>query len=434
MSVTEYEPVAIGPKYSSHPKTLTRQQADALMRYGEIRGIRLLEYVSSRQVRPQSYVGVVALDGLVLEILPKIEGTCDEPEVRHNLLMMIGVSFGLDIRESEVTRLGTQPRTLLDFLVTLYCRRLLLLARQGLVKSYNEVEDDLSVMRGKLVATQQFTRNAVHPERLACRFWEFSEDNLLNRTLKGALLKVRPLIHDFEAQRLATELLFLLDDVDDSVDVRAAERLVLDRTNERYKPIFELAKLILRQLSPDVTSGSIVSFALLFDMNELFEQYIGIMIARTMRGTELHARLQARGYHLARDTADRSRKFPLIPDIVVTQRDKAVGVIDTKWKRLTLAKARLGVQPGDMYQMVAYARGLACKRIVLLYPHNVGVGNEPGPLIRYQLEPEAGVDVCIESISLAKLASVPEQCRSLVSRLTGVSSSYQPASLDAALC
>lgn len=418
LTVTEYEPIALGPKFATYPKTLTRAHADSVLRYAEGRGLELLEYINSRSVRPKNYVGVIAVGDVVLEVLPKIEDAMDAPRMRHNLLAMLCAALELDVRESELSGLATQCRTLLDFIAALYCRHLLQLARQGLVKSYIETDDDLPVLRGKLLATRQFTRNAVHPERLACRYSVFTADTVLNRALKSALLRVRALIQGVEAQRLVGELLFIFDDVGNDVDLEAVSRLTLDRTNQRYSPVLKLAQLILRGESPDVTRGSTVSYALVFDMNELFERYIGAKMRRAAQLAGIRARLQARGFFLARETTVATRAFALIPDILVMSGAATLGVVDTKWKRLTPSAPRFGVTPSDMYQMVAYARGLSCPRIVLLYPHHGGLEKAPGKLLNYALEPDNDVQVTIETVDLSDIAEVLGQCQAIVQRLS----------------
>ena len=52
-------------------------------------------------------------------------------------------------------------------------------------------------------------------------------------------------------------------------------------------------------------------------------------------------------------------------------------VLDTKYKRLDPTQRRLGVDQGDVYQMLAYAQRLDCPRLLLLYPQTVGSHSVP---------------------------------------------------------
>ena len=54
------------------------------------------------------------------------------------------------------------------------------------------------------------------------------------------------------------------------------------------------------------------------------------------------------------------KKFLMKPDIVVKRKsDKAVFVLDTKWKLLDAGKANYGISQADMYQMYAYQKNTA---------------------------------------------------------------------------
>ena len=51
----------------------------------------------------------------------------------------------------------------------------------------------------------------------------------------------------------------------------------------------------------------------------------------------------------------------LKPDAVIRKLDDRPVILDTKWKRLTPGKKRLGVADSDVYQMLAYARAYNAK-------------------------------------------------------------------------
>ena len=59
-------------------------------------------------------------------------------------------------------------------------------------------------------------------------------------------------------------------------------------------------------------------------------------------------------------------------------------IIDTKWKQLDPLDAKLGVDQGDVYQMLAYGHsysaGYTRPRLVLLYPHHTKLERAEGVL------------------------------------------------------
>ena len=64
----------------------------------------------------------------------------------------------------------------------------------------------------------------------------------------------------------------------------------------------------------------------------------------------------------------------LKPDAVIRKLDDPPVILDTKWKRLTPGKKRLGVADSDVYQMLAYARAYNAKRLILIYPWHEEMG------------------------------------------------------------
>ena len=90
-----------------------------------------------------------------------------------------------------------------------------------------------------------------------------------------------------------------------------------------------------------------------------------------------------------------------------------IAIIDTKWKclRNTSEDRKRGISHSDVYQLMAYAQLYCCDRLLLLYPHHVGLTNTgiqanygiavPGKLPPDRLQ-VATVDVGQEIASMAE--------------------------------
>jgi 5-methylcytosine-specific restriction enzyme subunit McrC len=221
------------------------------------------------------------------------------------------------------------------------------------------MQDDLRVLRGKLDVGRQITRGATRADRLACSFDELSADTPLNRVLKATVKRLASTTRSSDNRRRLAELGARLEFVGDSADP-SREAVMLDRTNTAFHQLYALARLLLRGDWQDTTSGKQEGFALLFPMNELFEDFVG----RTMRSAlaPTSVRLQDSGRHAL--DSEGERLFALRPDIVV---DGGI-VVDTKWKKLKPQERMLGVEQADVYQMLAYARAYGARRLILLYP------------------------------------------------------------------
>lgn len=419
ISIREYGKLHIGVFDPSRP-SVTCAQAELLMSLKPLYGLEVFKYVNGTTLAAQQYVGVLQLGPHTIEVLPKVDG--EAPNVRRNLVAMLAVALGLDISEGDVARVETQNHSVLEILIRLFCDKLFAQVHKGLVRRYEPREENLPVLRGKLAIAEQMRCNAAHPERLFCRFDEFQEDNPLNQVFKTALRILLRASNELTNQRQLAELLLAFEAVSDVPRLALPwSRVRFDRLNDRYRPCFKLAELFLRLTPPDVSGGTQQGFSLFFEMNALFEEYIGRMATRVFRPDGFQVKLQGPQRHLATEEQANREVFAMKPDVIGLREGHVRWILDTKWKQLSSAEAKEGVVQSDMYQMYAYASCYDCSDAVLLYPHHTELGELPGLRNRYVLnpwssgeDPEAIRRVQIATIDLADLHTVPAQLRKIL--------------------
>lgn len=393
-SVSEW---AYLPIEQSVEGAFTREHADRLIAVarstplGGADGTGILTDHHGR-LRAQQVVGVIAAEGCTLEILPKIEGLgsgddeASRTRIRQRLVHMLAVAHDLDLAVGDSTPLGTQRDTLLEVLIGVFCSKLTDVLRHGMPRSYVHHEDDLPALRGRLDVQRQFTALAASPQRLACRFEEFSSDIVLNQVMKAAVARLARISRSPANQRRLRELAHVYSDVA-TVPAKALrwDAIVLDRTNHRWRAMRDLARLLLAGDFQTTSQGSSPGFSLLFAMNDLFEAFVAKMLARALRGSELHVVVQDRRLYCLTEPGG-ARRFQVRPDIVVRRGAETVMIIDTKWKRISarIDDPKQGVSQADVYQMMAYGRLYACPSLMLLYPYHGGIA-EPGETGRYRV-------------------------------------------------
>lgn len=332
-----------------------------------------------RSVRLAQFVGLVNLgEGRVLEVLPKIGETADPARARGTLLRLLRLAFDLPVFSDGSVEHGLQQqRDLLDVFVLAYLRSLSSLVRAGLVRRYRAEEDDLGVVRGRLVLHRQVGVHAMRIDRIACRFDDLTTDNAWNQVLKAALMAVRPWAHGLESGRLWLEMASALDEVSLRRDGLAlGATLLADRQVNHYTSALRWATWILRLLSPDVRAGSSQAPELLFDMNKLFEAAVTTKLQRRASTVGLQLLAQHSGRYLAHLEGDCSKRFfRLRPDLVLLAGQTLLAVADTKWSRLEMDRQGRLV-PGDShaYQLHAYVAAYPCEEAVLIYPWHGGLG------------------------------------------------------------
>ena len=352
-------------------------------------------------IQAQQVVGVLAVPGATLEILPKIDG--EGNDVRAALMHMLSVSQRLRVADGELTALQTQRHDLLEILIGLFANRLLAAARRGLPHRYMEQEEDLKLLRGKLNVTRQLTCLAARPDRLACRFDEFSENTPLNRVLKAAVARLTGVAGSAANRRRLAEIGARLEFVGET-SAPLREQVRLDRTNLAFHNLYRLALLFLKGDWQTTTTGNSLGFALLFPMNELFENFIGQCLKRALAPRTVH--LQDSRRSALRDE-NNEPLFRLRPDAVIKDEPMPSEgicpiILDTKWKPLkpNADDGKFGVDQSDVYQMLAYAQAYDAQRLVLLYPWRKNLGEQVGVNRRWTItETERRLDIATVDVS-----------------------------------
>ena len=367
-TLREWETLLVGKDVTEAEARRLHALAERAARRLKLSETAVLTRTADRNLKAGQVVGVLAVPGRTVEILPKIDGDdSDDGPVRAALVRMLAVALDLRIAEGDLAALDTQRNDLLELLVRLFAERLLAAVRRGLPRRYVAREEDLRLLRGKLDVTRQITHLAARPDRLACRFDELSEDTPLNRVLKAAVSRLARLARTAANARLLAELAARFEFVGDSPHP-LREPVRLDRTNAAFHDLHRLARLFLEGDWQSTASGRAAGFTLLFPMNVLFETFVGRCLERALARQPVRVRLQARGRH-ALTGADDQSLFALRPDAVIEGAEGVV-VLDTKWKELDPGKddETLGVAQSDVYQMLAYAQSYGPSRLILLYP------------------------------------------------------------------
>lgn len=353
---------------------LTMVEAEQLAFLGELRpGFCERSY---HAVRLAQYCGLVTLGSRALEILPKIDDDSRPEECRGLLLRMLRGAEHVSIFRHITVGHNLRHAPLLEVFISAFFDIVATLVRGGLLRQYQDREEDLHVIRGRIITNRQFSVHANRPDIVACRFDELTSDNHWNRLLKMGLRAVRPWIINAELSRRWVELMIAFDEVEDvRADVQMLSRLVFDRQATRYRSAIDWVRWILALLSPDLSVGRNASPGLLFDMNVLFESVLVALIRRQVSGVGLTLSAQETGKCLATVAGSGGcRAFGLRPDLVIRRAGQVVAIGDTKWKRLEVGKrGYLVPSAADLYQMHAYAAAFGCENLALIYPWHSGL-------------------------------------------------------------
>lgn len=322
-----------------------------------------------RRVKFAQFCGVVRIDGLQVEVLPKLTPHQTEAQQRDTLLTMLACAGDLEGLDTLGASLATSRTTLLDLFILHFAQLLERQLQQGLMRNYRDIDDTLDQVRGRIDLVRQQRENLFKPQRLACRYSELIADIPVNRLLHSALLLVTrlctgPLLaQQLRALRMHFGNVGILAPHEHGPDADQ-----LNRMQRRYARVIQLAHLFLDGQFLDARSGDQHVFSLLFDMNRLFERYTASRLRPLARRHSLRLMEQGPRRYLAEDSQGKGRVL-MRPDIsLLDTQGSPLAILDTKWKLLNGSDPIAALSASDLYQLNAYATAYGCTSVCLLYP------------------------------------------------------------------
>ncbi len=326
------------------------------------------------RVTTRSWVGVVRFERFEVRVVPKLAGD------NLGLVEMIQFATGLDAlrRSSSARTLHAEGGGLLDLLALLLAEASEMILRGGLLADYVEREDDLPVVRGRLLGDQQLRRRFGQVNRLVCRFDEHEQDIVENQLLAAALGRCSTRVTHGSVRRRVRRLLAIFQEVCrvDELNLEAVRgRITYHRLNEDYRNAHALAWLLLDGLGTRdlLAPGETRTFAFLIDMNRLFETFVFRLVDRLLAGTGVRVHYQRGDRSIILNASTNTPYARVVPDVLIeaSGRGPAARVaIDAKYKLYDERK----LSSGDVYQsfLYAYAYGSAGGRVLpaalLVYP------------------------------------------------------------------
>ncbi len=331
---------------------------------------KLQNYFTSgfNDIKATQYCGILHVKGEDYYILPKIAK--NETRNLDTFIYMLAHAYDINLKNETMAGSANTQFNLLETLIKIFTRELLHQLQVGLYREYVTFSENLTTLRGKYLIDENLKHNMTH-HKIYCEFDEFSMDNPLNRFFLFALKALMPFTCNKKELRLIEAI---YDETQyQSIDIHRIETMNFNRMNARYEKSFDMAMLLLRRLTP-LFSHDKQSFAFLFDMNELFEKFIGKIFEQIEPKTQLQV----------------ERNFgnlKLKPDIVLPEM-----IVDTKYK---IINSREDISAADKYQMFAYGKNFKVKNTMLLYPkHLLHVSDD------LMLGREEGVGLLLRSVDL----------------------------------
>ena len=314
-------------------------------------------------LQAQNYVGVIQTkDGTTIEILPKIKNATTEKS-KDILIKMLKTLKNSPFKNLSVANLKSSKIPLFEIFISMFLEELTVLVRNGIKSDYISKEENLKFLKGKLKISEQIKYNTIHKERFFVQYEEFISNRVENRLIKTTLQFLYNKSKLNKNQQRIREFLFVFDEIEISHNIKTDfSKIKLNRQMKDYEQVLLWCKTFLFENSFSPYKGNDIAFALLFDMNLLFESFVYSYLKKSSNFQYIKS--QDKTHHLAYEN-DIGR-FRLKPDIVI---NSGKIIADTKWKILSEDKAYNGVLQDDMYQLYAYGTKYDnCEKMYLIYP------------------------------------------------------------------
>ena len=325
--------------------------------------------VRNGSLHAQNYVGIIETRrGTVIEILPKIDlSPGGDDDTRRVFMTMLRHWRRLGQAQLDGASIrAVHHLDMFEAFVHLFLTSVVLLTRRGLARTYRTREANLPRLRGRILFPRHVRENLVDRSRFYVGYDEFTADRPANRLIHLALRRLAAVVRHPANRQRVHQLRIMFSDVPTSTNLDDDwARHRVDRSMRHYDAVMPWVGLFLFGHGLATFSGPHVSRALLFPMEEVFEDFVTAAVRRHQQ--RFAVRAQGPKQHLATDAVDRPA-FWMKPDMALLERDQVRFILDAKWKRLHPSERNHGVSQADAYQLFAYGKRYGCRRVVLVYP------------------------------------------------------------------
>jgi 5-methylcytosine-specific restriction enzyme subunit McrC len=339
----------------------TPDQVSAIRRLHTITG-GLYYNLGDKNFTFKEHVGVIQVNDLTIEILPKIDREDNKKGKWHDILLnMLKECRFMDADSSGYANLKLRSNSVLELYFEKYVTELEVLLRRGLIKRYRAAEGNQYSLKGRLLFSQHLNENLAHAERFYVQFDLYDGKHPLHQVLRQALEVVEHLMGYGQLSERVNHILAQWPEGKKlGINEGLFKRFPITRKTQAYQEALKIARMILLNYHPDLRGGRESVLALMFNMNDLWEEFI----FRRLKGCERQLNWKVSDQRRFKYWSVGSQGKLLIPDILIECTDGKKIIIDTKWKR------PFGNKPDDhdLRQLLAYKLYYQSGSAYLLYP------------------------------------------------------------------
>ena len=355
-----------------------------------------------KEIRAKNYVGVVRFGETIINVLPKIFKQEKEPNetdlqsIHAHLLWWLSYNSKIQFPKSwsNFNHIKSDFFEILIYLFANYTKETL---SKILYQTYQEVENELPYMKGRLNMSQYIQRNLSQGRwhQLSCVYSSFELDNRFNRIIKYVAKILLFATKNQQNKRLLSDIIFMLNDVQDQrMTINDCEKVHINPLYQELIPILDYCRLFLSNSTILRYKNELEVFAFLLPMENIFEDFVSGFLQRHFMNDFKTIKIQKSDKYLAINEKNEN-VFQLRHDIFLEKKDDSTIIIDVKYKKLYRNDKKNGVSQSDMYQMVSYAIRRKCTDIKLVYPRHLEQNSDDEKML-YKVKDELANDKMLQ--------------------------------------
>lgn len=288
--------------------------------------------------------------------------TVDKGIFIQNIYYMLSYAFQILKQEDYQNVAGERFDKIHDLFAAILEKGVSRQLKQGLYREYVPMQEDLSVMRGKLNISATIQQQIRQKQKLSCEFDEFSVDNLYNQILKVTIHRlIRAEDVDTERKQALRKLIVFFGNVKlIQPDHIAWNRLIYQRNNRNYELLLNICYLVLNGMLQTTEGGKYKLIAFSDEhMERLYEKFI--LNYYIQHHHELDPRPAPIKWNLTEPADEAMIQFlPTMKTDITLKKGNKTLIIDAKYYGKSLAQnyEKETLRSAHLYQIFAYVKNL----------------------------------------------------------------------------
>ena len=231
--------------------------------------------------------------------------------------------------------------------------------KRGLNREYEEKQEQLSTVRGKININETIKTNSLSEKKLICEFDENHENSYFNKVLKSTcLLLLRKGDIKQENGKLLKKILIYFSDIEE-INLKRVEwtKISYHRNNVTYKMLINICYLVVKGLLMTTDRGELVLNKYLDDrqMHSLYEKFV--LEYYRCHYPELQPKRIDIDWNIEGDKTGIEFLPNMQTDIILIGKEKTL-IIDTKFysHSISLHFGKISYLSNNLYQIFTYVK------------------------------------------------------------------------------